>query len=443
MSDARELANALRAAGLRHVDDSPRRRAEYSSDASNYRVVPTLVVFPHDRDDVVAALAVARTYRAPITARGAGTSTAGNAVGPGIVLEFSRHMNRVLSVDRDARTALVQPGAILDDITAAAGAHGLRFGPDPSTHARATIGGSIGNNACGSRALRYGRTADNVVALDLITAQGGRLTARGYGRDGLSAAGPIGADLMRIVDENRALIRTEFGRFRRQVSGYSLEHLLPEHGADLAKFMVGAEGTLAVLTGATVRLVESPPAVALAVLGYPDLATAAEAVPALLPHEPVALEGMDARLVEVVRTRRGPAAVPDLPDGAGWLFVETSGATEADAVANADKLIADAGCLDSIVVTGAPARALWRIREDGAGLGGRTPSGAPAWPGWEDAAVPPENLPAYLRDFDALMHEHRLDGLVYGHFGDGCVHVRIDFPFTDDPGRFRHFVVAA
>ncbi len=443
MSDARELASALRAAGLGQVDDSPRRRAEYSSDASNYRVVPKLVVFPHDRDDVAAALAVARNCRAPVTARGAGTSTAGNAVGPGIVLDFSRHMNRVLAVDPEARTALVQPGAILDDITAAAGAHGLRFGPDPSTHARATIGGSIGNNACGSRALRYGRTADNVVALDVITLRGERFAARGFGRDGLGAAGPIGAELQRIVDENRALIRTEFGRFRRQVSGYSLEHLLPEHGADLAKFMVGTEGTLAVLTDATVRLVESPAAVALAVLGYPDMPTAAEAVPALLPHEPVALEGMDARLVQVVRTRRGAGAVPELPDGGGWLFVETSGATEADAIANAEKLIADAGCLDSMVVTGAPARALWRIREDGAGLGGRTPSGAPAWPGWEDAAVPPENLPAYLRDFDALMRQHRLDGLVYGHFGDGCVHVRIDFPFTDDPKRFRHFVVAA
>ena len=441
-----ELVAALRGAGVTEFDTAVRRRAEYSSDASNYRVVPRLVVFPRHTDEVAATLAVAREHDVALTSRGAGTSTAGNSIGPGVVLDFSRHLNRVLAVDPAARTATVEPGTILDDITLAAAPFGLRFGPDPSTHARASIGGSIGNNACGSRALRYGRTADNVVALDTLTASGAPLHARAFGRDGLAAAGAIGADLQRIVDHERAMIRTEFGRFRRQVSGYSLEHLLPENGADLAKFLVGTEGTLTVLTRATVRLVESPRAVALAVLGYPDMPAAAEAVPALLPHEPVALEGMDARLVEVVRSRRGPAAVPDLPRGSGWLFVETAGATQADAVRAAEKLIAEAGCLDAAVVTGGAARALWRIREDGAGLGGRTPSGAPAWPGWEDAAVPPEHLPAYLREFDALLREHRLDGLVYGHFGDGCVHVRIDFPFAGDPRgsrRFGRFVVAS
>ncbi len=438
-----ELVSALRFAGVADVDTATRRRAEYSSDASNYRVVPRVVVFPRHVDEVAATLAVARDHGVPLTSRGAGTSTAGNSIGPGIVLDFSRHLNRVLSVDADGRTATVEPGTVLDDISAAASAHGLRFGPDPSTHARATIGGSIGNNACGSRALRYGRTADNVVALDTMTADGATLNARAFGRDGLTAAGPVGAHLHSIVEHERALIRTEFGRFRRQVSGYSLEHLLPENGADLAKFLVGTEGTLAVITRATVALVESPPAVALAVLGYPDMPSAAEAVPALLPHSPVALEGMDARLVAVVRNRRGPSAVPDLPRGDGWLFVETSGATQAEAVRAAETLIADAGCLDSAVVTGDAARALWRIREDGAGLGGRTPSGAPGWPGWEDAAVPPEQLPAYLREFEALLREHHLDGLIYGHFGDGCVHVRIDFPFEDGARAFSRFVVAS
>ncbi|MDQ6850676.1 MAG: FAD-binding protein, partial [Actinomycetota bacterium] len=434
---------ALRRAGVGEVDDSTRRRAEYSSDASNYRVVPSVVAFPRHPDEVAAALDVARSRGIPLTARGAGTSIAGNAVGTGIVLDFSRHLNRVLEVDPDARTATVEPGAVLDEITGAAAPYGLRFGPDPSTHARATIGGSLGNNACGSRALRYGRTADNVVALDLLTGHGERVRAREFGRDGLGAAGPLGAALEPIVVERLQLIRTEFGRFRRQVSGYSLEHLLPENGAHLARFLVGSEGTLGVITAAVVRLVESPPAVALAVLGYPDLPTAAAAVPALLPHLPVALEGMDARLVEVVRSRRGAGAVPDLPRGAGWLFVETSGSTEADARYAAEKLIADAGCLDSAIVTGSPARALWRIREDGAGLGGRTPKGEPAWPGWEDAAVPPEQLADYLREFESLLRAHTLDGLIYGHFGDGCVHVRIDFPLSSAPQRFRAFVAAA
>src|SRR5437016_5688142 len=319
------LAAALRAAGVTEVDDSARRRAEYSGDASNYRVVPSVVVFPRHVDEAAAALDVARRAGVPVTSRGAGTSIAGNAVGSGVVLDFSKHLNRVLAVDPEARTAVVEPGAILDDITAAVAGHGLRFGPDPSTHSRASIGGSIGNNACGSRALRYGRTADNVVSLDLLTAAGERLTARRTGHDGLTAAGPIGAALGSLVAAHLGMIRTEFGRFTRQVSGYSLEHLLPENGADLAKFLAGTEGTLGMITGATVALVPSPKAVALAVLGYPGMPEAADAVPGLLPHQPVAKEGMDARLVEVFRARRGAAAVPALPRGESWLFVETAG----------------------------------------------------------------------------------------------------------------------
>jgi FAD/FMN-containing dehydrogenase/Fe-S oxidoreductase len=442
-SDPAGLAAALRRAGLADVDHSARRRAEYSSDASNYRIVPAVVAFPRHADEAAAALGVAREFGVPVTSRGGGTSTAGNAVGAGIVLDFSRHLNHVVQVDPETRTATVQPGTILDDITAVAARHGLRFGPDPSTHARATIGGSLGNNACGSRALKYGRTADNVVELDLLLADGTQLTARRFERDGLAAAGPAGVALERLVSPRLGMIRTEFGRFTRQVSGYSLEHLLPENGHDLAKFLVGTEGTLGMILGATVRLVESPKAVALAVLGYRDMPAAADAVLELLPHKPVAIEGMDALLVNVVRSRRGASAVPDLPRGEGWLFVETAGQTEAEARAAADKVIADSGCIDSLVVTGAPARALWRIREDGAGLGGRTPAGAPAWPGWEDAAVPPDQLGEYLREFGRLMREHGVDGLTYGHFGDGCVHARIDFPLSTAPKKYREFVVAA
>ena len=411
----RDLAAALRDAGLSEVDDSVRRRAEYSSDASNYRVVPSVVVFPRHVEEAAAALDVARRFGVPVTSRGGGTSTAGNAVGSGIVLDFSRHLNRVLSVDPEARTAVVEPGAILDDITAAAAGHGLRFGPDPSTHARASIAGSIGNNACGARALRYGRAADNVVSLDLLTASGERLAARRLGRDGLAAAGTIGAALDTLVAAHLSMIRTEFGRFTRQVSGYSLEHLLPENGADLAKFLAGTEGTLGMVLGATVGLVQSPKAVALAVLGYPGMPAAADAVPGLLPHRPVAVEGMDARLVEVFRARRGvdpKTAVPGLPRGDAWLFVETAGDTEAEARAGAARLIADAGCLDALVVTGAPARALWRIREDGTGLGGRTPAGAPrlARLGRRRRPAPaPGRVPARFRRADGRARPGRPD----------------------------------
>ena len=436
---------ALRKAGLTEVDTATRRRAEYSSDASNYRVVPLVVAFPRTTDDLIAALAVCRELGVPLAGRGAGTSIAGNALSTGLVLDTSRYLNRVLSVDQERRTAVVEPGAVLDSVTRAAAPFGLRFGPDPSTHSRATIGGAIGNNACGSRALRYGRSADNVVALDVLTGTGLRFTARRYGKDEPGAAGarPGEAGLLTglraLAGGNLATIRTEFGRFTRQVSGYSLEHLLPENDFDVAKFLSGTEGTLALTLGATVRLVDEPRATALAVLGYPDMPSAAEAVPGLLPHQPVALEGLDSRLVDVVRVRRGAAAVPDLPRGGGWLFAETSGDTVEEAVAAARKLAADGGCLDSAVYTGPQAAALWRIREDGAGLGGRTPAGAPAWPGWEDSAVPPSSLGPYLRELAALMGRHGVDGLMYGHFGDGCVHARIDFPLRDRPSVLRSF----
>ncbi|MCW2526531.1 MAG: linked oxidase domain protein, partial [Pseudonocardiales bacterium] len=300
-----------------------------------------------------------------------------------------------------------------------------------------------GNNACGSRALAYGKTADNVHALDLVAGDGTQFTARRYGRDLMSFDGPLHAGLEQLVDANLGLIRTEFGRFNRQVSGYSLEHLLPEQGTNLARMLSGTEGTLGVMTSATVRLVRAPAAVALAVLGYADMATAADAVPALLPHGPIALEGLDARIVDVIRRRRGATAVPPLPRGEGWLFAEVAGSTPAEALELAELLVADAGALESTVVVGPVAAALWRIREDGAGLAGRSPSGTAAWPGWEDAAVPPAQLGVYLREFFALLDQHGLDTLAYGHFGDGCVHARIDFPLDRSPRRMRDFILDA
>src|SRR5277367_4214067 len=256
-----QLAAGLRAAGLAEIETATRRRAEYSSDASNYRVVPEVVAFPRSADEVVAALTVCRDHSVPIVTRGGGTSIAGNALSSGLVLDLSRHLNRVIAVDPGERTAVVEPGTVLDDITAAAARHSLRFGPDPSTHSRATIGGAIGNNACGSRALRYGRTADNVVALDVVTGSGLRFTAGRHGNEEAApgadgtvddGAAALLADLRALAGRNLAVIRTEFGRFTRQVSGYSAEHLLPENGFDVAKFLSGTEGTLALTLQATV-----------------------------------------------------------------------------------------------------------------------------------------------------------------------------------------------
>ncbi|MFC4556228.1 FAD-binding and (Fe-S)-binding domain-containing protein [Georgenia faecalis] len=429
-TDAAELVAALRRAVDGEVSDDARRRGEYSTDASNYRVVPDVVVVPRDVDDARAALDVARSLGAPVTSRGGGTSVAGNSIGPGVVLDFSRHVNRILELDPESATARVEPGVIMSDLQRAAAPHGLRFGPDPSTQNRATFGGMIGNNACGPHAVAYGRTADNVLALDVVDGRGRSFTARA-GEGALDVVPGLG-DLVR---SNLALIRTELGRFGRQVSGYSLEHLLPEHGADLAKALVGTEGTLTTTLGATVRLVPVPSAPVLVALGYPDMASAADAVPALLAHEPLAIEGIDARLVDVVRRHHGPASVPELPPGAGWLLVEVGGLDADDALARARALARDAGTdAARVVPAGAQASALWRIRADGAGLGGRTPSGAQAWPGWEDAAVPPERLGAYLRDFEALMASFGVDGLLYGHFGDGCIHVRLDLPLETPAG---------
>ena len=413
------------------VDASRRRRAEYSSDASNYRVVPAVVVFPRDVDDVLAAAHVCRSTATPLTVRGGGTSVAGNAVGTGVVLDLSRHLDRIHEIDPGARTAVVDPGVVLDRLQEAAAPHGLRFGPDPSTHGRCTIGGMIGNNACGAHTLAYGRTADNVETFDVLDGTGRRFTA---------ARGIAGiAGLADLVATHAGTIRAELGRFGRQVSGYGLEHLLADGGGDLAKALVGSEGTCGLVLRATVRLVDAAQATALTVLGFPDMAAAADAVPDLLEHGPLAVEGIDRRLVDVVRTHRGTA--PDLPRGGGWLFVETGGATLDDAV-TAGRRIADAvDTPDTLVVpAGERAAALWRIREDGAGLAGRAPSGAPAWPAWEDAAVPPDVLGDYLRDFAALEREHAIDGLAYGHFGDGCVHVRLDLPLAEHPQRLRPFL---
>jgi FAD/FMN-containing dehydrogenase/Fe-S oxidoreductase len=435
---ADELVRALRSAVRGDVDAGTRRRAEYSSDASNYRVVPQVVVFPLDTADVLAAAEVARGTGTPLTMRGGGTSVAGNAVGPGIVLDTSRHLHRILGIDPEARTARVEPGVVLSSLEAIARPYGLRFGPDPSTHARATIGGMVGNNACGPHAVAYGRTSDNVAALDVVDGTGRRFTA---GR-GLEPVPGLEAFVAAHLD----VLRTELGRFGRQVSGYSLEHLLPERGADLAKALVGTEGTVVTVLEATVDLVEVAGAQVLVVLGYPDMATAADAVPALLPHRPLAVEGIDARLVDVVRRHRGEAHVPALPPGAGWLMVEMGGASAGEALDRARAMAADAGTsAGRVIPAGGEAASMWRIREDGAGLAGRTPSGRQAWPGWEDAAVPPERLGAYLREFEALMRSYGVEGLPYGHFGDGCIHVRIDVPLErrETVGRFREFVTDA
>jgi len=428
-----DIVEALSAAVDGEVEADVRRRAEYSTDASNYRVVPEVVVFPRDADDLVAVLATARSVGVPTTMRGGGTSTAGNSIGDGVVVDTSRHMNRILAVDHEAKTARVQPGVVLTDLQKLVAGSGLRFGPDPSTSSRATLGGMIGNNACGPHAVAYGKTADNVESLAVVDGAGRRYEAA----DSLAVV----PGLDDFAAANLALMRTEFGRFGRQVSGYSLEHLLPEHGHSVARFLVGTEGTLATTLEATVKLVDIAPFRLMAAFGYEDMPSAADAVVPMLAHSPDAVEGLDARLVAKVGRAKGAASIPELPRGAGWLFVEIGAATEAEAEARMAALAADAGTTSvRIVRNPVEAARLWAIRADGAGLAGRTSSNKEAWPGWEDAAVPPEHLGTYLRALDELMARHGVEGEPFGHFGDGCIHVRLDIPLQDDGRPLRAFM---
>jgi len=422
-------------------------RALYSSDASNYRVLPSHVAAPRSVEQLAEVVGLAAEAGVPVTIRGAGTSVAGNAIGPGLVVDTSRHLTAIRAVDPVARTATVEAGVVLDDLNAAAARHRLRVGPDPSTHNRCTVGGMVGNDACGPHSITWGTTAGNIVAAEVIRSDGSRVTVgRGDGA-GSALPGPLDRELRALVAAEGDRIRRELPYWPRRVSGYGLDRLLPERGFDVAGALVGTEGTCAVVAAVTLRLIEPPAARCLLVLGYPDDITAASAVVALLPAGPATVEGMTSEIVRLARDHRGAEL---LPDGDAWLFVEATGDSPSAARAHAVALAAAVG----MPVDGARARlhedaaaaaALWRIREDGAGRATRLADGSPAWPGLEDATVPPEHLAAYLADFHRLLDAHGLRGTTYGHFGEGCVHVRIGFDFAPPAGvgRFGAFMSQA
>ncbi|GGC57524.1 FAD-binding protein [Hoyosella rhizosphaerae] len=446
MSVAEKLATELRRRGISDVLGDSTTIAAYSSDAGLYRVPPLVVVRPRHRDEVATALEVCRELGVPMTSRGGGTSLCGNAVGTGVIVDFSRHMTKVLEIDPESATATVEAGVVQSELQKVAKPHGLLFGPDPSSFTRCTIGGMIGNNACGTRTLGYGKTVDNVVSMRVLTAHGEEMVLHSPVASSTQTAdsGTL-ARLNKVAHSDLSTIRTEFGRFGRQVSGYALEHLLPEKKFDVARMMVGTEGTLTVVTEATVQLATEPKVKILVVLGYPDIGTAGDATPSLLRFDLTACEGIDKRIVDVVRERRGMHAVPPLPNGAAWLFVEVVGQSREEARAKAEELADNSGAVDTLIEENPlTAAALWRIRADGAGLSARSPAGKPAHAGWEDAAVPPQMLGSYLRDLDDLMAEYGCTGIPYGHFGDGCMHIRIDLPLDKPDGQkvYRNFVIA-
>ena len=444
-----DLASTLR----REVDGEVRfdtsSRALWASDASNYRIVPLGVVLPRSKEGLIAAVATCAAHGVAVIARGGGTSTGGQAVGPGVVIDCSRYLDHVVSIDPERRLATVEPGIILDSLQKVARAHGLAFGPDPSTHDRCTLGGMIGNNACGAHSLRFGKTDDNVESLEVLTYDGTRLLA-GAGLSGgdSPAAAAIESSLSRLVATYGEDLRRAFAPvLPRRVSGYGLQHLLPEHGPNLARALVGTEGTCVSLLEATVRLVRLPPVRALVVLAFPDVYAAASFVPTLLPLEPLTIEGIDQRVVALSEAagRRGSNEL--LGEGGAWLLVEVGGDSTAEAEAEGRRLVEN--LRDSLTPGSARVvgelleqRAIWRIREDGAGLATRLPGGGEAFPGFEDAAVPPEQLASYLKGFDALLADHGRRGVHYGHYGEGCVHIRVDFDFRSERGvsDFRRFI---
>ncbi|HEX6902449.1 MAG TPA: FAD-binding and (Fe-S)-binding domain-containing protein [Thermoanaerobaculia bacterium] len=422
-------------------------RALYATDASNYRQVPLGVVVPLDEDDLTAAVAACRRRGAPVVHRGAGTSLAGQCCNVAVVMDVSRHLKGVLALDPERRSARVRPGTVLDDLRRQAGRHGLTFGPDPATHAWCTLGGMIGNNSCGVHSLTTGRTSDNVEELEVLTYDGLRLRVGATPEPELERIvraggrrGEIYRRLRDLRDRYAGLIRERFPRITRRVSGYNLDDLLPERGFHVARSLVGTEGTCVTFLEATVRLAPAPKHRVLVVLGYEDVVKAAEAVPEILQWGPLGLEGMDRFLVDNEFTRRSYHEVLALlPPGDAWLLVEIGGETREEAAERARPL----GGL--LVLEPAEQVRIWQVREAAVGTTSRDPRLGDGWPGWEDSAVAPERFAGYLRDLKALLRRHGYGAALYGHFGEGCLHARIDFDFRTAEGirRYRTFMEEA
>jgi FAD/FMN-containing dehydrogenase/Fe-S oxidoreductase len=456
--DTKALEKDLRSALKGEVRFDRGSRALYATDASNYRQVPIGVVIPHSVEDVERTVALARRHGAPILSRGGGTSLAGQCCNVAVVIDWSKYLHRILELDPEGRRARVQPGLVLDDLRHAAERHHLTFGPDPSTHNHCTLGGMIGNNSCGVHSVMAGETVDNVESLEILTYDGLRLsvgpTDEAQYRHILAQGGrraEIYRRLRTLRDRYSDKIRAHFPKIPRRVSGYNLPALLPENGFNVAQALVGSESTCVTILEATVRLVPSPPVRCLVVLGYPDVYSAGDHIPDILRHKPLGLEGMDDRLVaDMVKMRIHPKDVQLLPQGSGWLLVEFGGETkkEADEYAR--------GMMEALrgvqhppsmkLYDDPPAEdVIWNVRKSGLGATAHVPGEPPTWEGWEDSSVPVERLGDYLRALRKLFDRYDYGCALYGHFGQGCVHTRIDFDLETADGikKFRSFLFDA
>ncbi len=452
--DHTALAQALRAAIRGEVRFDPAARALYATDSSNYRQPPIGLVIPEDADDVAAAIEVCRAHGAPILARGAGTSLAGQTCNTAVVFDYSKKMRRILSLSADQKRATVEPGLVLDRLREAAEEHDLTFAPDPATHSRCTLGGMLGNNSCGTHALMGGKTVDNTHALDVLLYDGTRLSVGATSEAELHAIiaaggrrGELYSGLKSIRDRYASEIRARFPKIPRRVSGYNLDELLPENGFHVARALVGSEGTCATILAATLELKDSPQHRRLVTLTFDDQFIAADHVPRVLASKPIGLEGMDRRLIEMTRRKRlALDDLPLLPDGGGHLLVEFGGWTAEDAMAQAEAFVVAASAWTARPevrhYAGQEAVRVWRIREQSLGATVFVPNEPHGWEGWEDAAVRPELLGSYLRAIHALMQRYGYWSAMYGHFGQGCVHMRINFDLESAAGiaKYRAFL---
>jgi len=439
-----ELERELKAAVAGEVRFDRGSRAMYASDGSNYRQVPIGLVIPRDDNDVLATIALCRKYAAPVLPRGAGTSLAGQSCNVAVILDFSKYMNRILEVDTGNRFARVQPGVILDALRTRAERDKLTFGPDPSTHSRCTLGGMIGNNSCGTHSLLAGKTVDNIHTLRVVLYDGTQLTVGRTSDDELEAIiraggrrGDIYGRLKAIRDRYAGLIRERYPDIPRRVSGYNLDQLLPENGFNVAGALVGSEGTCAVVLEGKARLIESPQHRSLVALGYADVYEAADHVPDLLELKPIGLEGFEGVMIEALK-RKGAPNLDLIPEGGGYLLVEFGADNAADADTAAQQLVdrvkRSRYAPNARIYTKAEAKAVWRIRESGPRAAISAPGAPPRYEGWDDSAVPPHHLGAYLRDLRALQNEYNYQAVYYGHFGHACIHMQTSFDLQSENG---------
>ncbi len=454
---ARELRRAIRG----EVRFDPGTRALYATDSSNYRQPPIGVVIPASREDVLAALEVCRHHGAPIFARGGGTSLAGQCCNAAICFDFSKYMNRVREIDTGRRLARVEPGTILDTLRGTSAPEGLTFGPDPSTHSHCTLGGMIGNNSCGVHSVMAQfagtgpRTSDNVEWLEIATYSGLTMRVGATSASELERItrepgerGEIYRRLRALLQRYEQDIRTGIPNLPRRVSGYNLTALLPEHGFNIARALVGTESTCVLLLEAMVKLIPNPKARALVVLGYPSIFEAADHVVQVMEQQPIGCEGMDDQLVrDIASIGYETQTMKFLPKGGGWLLVEFGGDSRAEAEEKARALMSvleKTAAPPTMKLFDDPAEehTVWRVREAGLGATAHVDRTRPTWEGWEDSSVSPEKLGIYLREFRKLLDKHGLHGDLYGHFGQGCVHTRINFDLESADGvrGYRAFV---